>query len=199
MTSVVRVPLSSLPFNQKEALRYAGAVLTDELSDLIISCRCELEGIATPMICGTIVPVSITDDEIKLSAFTLNSRNLAKNLRGCSSALIFAATLGIGVDRTIFAASRTSPSKAVLLQGAAAEGIEALCDAAEERFIGVSPSRPRFSPGYGDLSLEAQRVIFSLLSPEKHIGLTLNESLMLSPSKSVTAIVGICDEGVNNA
>ena len=50
---------------------------------------------------------------------------------------------------------------------------------------------PRFSPGYGDLPLSAQKNIFAVLDPERRIGLTLNSSLLMSPSKSVTAFVGL--------
>ena len=50
---------------------------------------------------------------------------------------------------------------------------------------------PRFSPGYGDFPLEAQKDIFRTLDCSRKIGLTLNESLLMSPSKSVTAIVGL--------
>ena len=50
---------------------------------------------------------------------------------------------------------------------------------------------PRFSPGYGDLPLSLQRDIFRVLDCPRKIGLTLNESLLMSPSKSVTAIVGL--------
>jgi len=49
----------------------------------------------------------------------------------------------------------------------------------------------RFSPGYRDLPLTLQREIFTLLEPSRRIGLSLNASLLMSPSKSVTAIVGI--------
>ena len=44
---------------------------------------------------------------------------------------------------------------------------------------------------YGDLPLEMQKDIFNVLDCSKRIGLTLNESLLMSPSKSVTAIIGI--------
>ena len=53
--------------------------------------------------------------------------------------------------------------------------------------------RPRFSPGYGDLPLEVQRTLFSLLEPMRHIGLSLTDSLLMSPTKSVTAFVGLTE------
>jgi cobalamin-dependent methionine synthase I len=51
--------------------------------------------------------------------------------------------------------------------------------------------RPRFSPGYGDLPLELQTNLFKVLDCQHFIGLTLNDSMLMSPSKSVTAIVGL--------
>ena len=54
-------------------------------------------------------------------------------------------------------------------------------------------ARPRFSAGYGDFELSAQTEIFHALDCQRKIGLTLNDSLLMSPSKSVTAIIGISD------
>jgi cobalamin-dependent methionine synthase I len=51
--------------------------------------------------------------------------------------------------------------------------------------------RPRFSPGYGDLSLSVQSDLLNVLDARRNIGLTLSDSLMMIPQKSVTAIVGL--------
>ena len=51
--------------------------------------------------------------------------------------------------------------------------------------------RPRFSPGYGDLPLTVQKEFMTLLDCAHLIGINLNESLLMSPSKSVTAIIGM--------
>ena len=84
----------------------------------------------------------------------------------------------------------------VCLQAIGAERIEALCNAfslemKNEYAKSGRSLRPRFSAGYGDLPLELQREIFNALGCERRIGLTLNDSLIMSPSKSVTAIIGI--------
>ena len=44
---------------------------------------------------------------------------------------------------------------------------------------------------YGDLPLEVQTQFFQLLDCQRQIGLTLNDSLLMTPSKSVTAVFGI--------
>ena len=82
------------------------------------------------------------------------------------------------------------------MQAIGAERIEALCDSLCEELKSSlktegKTSKPRFSPGYGDLPLSFQKDVFRVLEPEKRIGLTLNASLLMSPTKSVTAIIGI--------
>ena len=195
MTRKIIFNAEELPFRVREALRYAGAPNTDGFISQINSCRGELVKESTPAVCDRILPILHGDGTVSMGGAVLTSRNLAGNLQNCDSVIVMAATLGVGVDRAILAASRTSPSKAVLLQGAAAELIESLCDEAERKILAGRDAKPRFSPGYGDLSLEAQKMIFDVLSPERHIGLTLNSSLMLSPAKSVTAFVGIVKNG----
>lgn len=110
--------------------------------------------------------------------------------------IIFAATIGVGVDRLISKYSRLSPTKALCFQAIGAERVEALCDEfcnkmKTELEKDGEKVKPRFSPGYGDLPLETQKMIFSLLDCPKRIGVTLGDTLLMSPSKSVTAFVGI--------
>ena len=57
--------------------------------------------------------------------------------------------------------------------------------------------RPRFSPGYGDFSIEHQRDLTLLLDTPRRIGLTVTESLLLAPIKSVTAVIGLSDTADN--
>lgn len=49
----------------------------------------------------------------------------------------------------------------------------------------------RFSPGYGDFSLTHQTDFFRLLQLEKNLGMSLNSALLMSPSKSITAVIGV--------
>ena len=105
--------------------------------------------------------------------------------------MLFAATIGVGMDRLIARYSALSPSKALALEAIGDERVESLCDyyndlVADEYKVNA----PRFSAGYGDLDLSLQKDIFKAL-PCANIGLTLNDSLLMSPSKSVTAIIGL--------
>ena len=133
---------------------------------------------------------------LDLSFAQTTSADLKKMLDGCERILLFAATVGQAPDRMILRHMRLSPYKTLLFQAAGSERVEALCDlfcadmAREygKKGFGLTP---RFSPGYGDLPLSLQREVFAALMPERHLGVTLNESLLMSPSKSVTAIIGL--------
>ena len=177
---------------EKEVLRYAGCkAAEDELCRLINECYKELESKLTYRLCYRRLELDIKGDVCDFGLFSVRSAGLAKNLEGCKGAVVFAATLGVDTDRIIAKYNRLSPAKAMLIQALGAERVEALCDCFCQSLAKEQRVKPRFSPGYGDLPLEVQRNVFSVLECEKHIGLTLNDSLLMSPSKSVTAFVGV--------
>ncbi len=196
MTEVINKSYDYAPVNLSEAARYAGAKKDDKtISDLIESCAKECESLSAVRYCACYAetPVFISGNEIDFSAFTVKSKDLAKVLHGADRALIFACTIGIGIDRLISKYSQINPSRALIMQAFGAERTETFTDLfLSEYALKENVSlMPRFSPGYGDLPLETQKDIFAFLSPQKSLGLTLNESLLMSPSKSVTAIIGV--------
>lgn len=184
------------PFSKEEIFRYACCRNAEsEISTLVESCINEAKDKLTYKVCYREFNVTVNGDLCDFDVFQIHSSDLAVNLKGANRAVVFAATVGVEIDRLIAKYSRISPSKAFMLGALGAERAEALCDAFCKDISSDSKVtvKPRFSPGYGDLPLEAQRQIFAVLCPEKTIGLSLNDSLLMSPSKSVTAIVGICD------
>ncbi len=189
MNEIIVKTLSAPAINKKEILRYAKApVPTAEISALLEDILPQCNAAVKYKVCYTVLPVTIKGDVAIFPQFSVQSSGLSENLKGAKSVLIFAATLGVDIDRLINRYSSISPTKALLCDAFAGERIEALCDA----FVSSIPAAAtRFSPGYGDLPLAVQRDVFTLLGCEKNIGLTLNESLTMSPSKSVTAFVGI--------
>lgn len=122
------------------------------------------------------------------TAFTVQSEALAQNLRGCEEVVVFCATLGVLVDRAI-QRHRLHPLQALVWDAAGTAGIEQLCDDFCRTL--PQPQRPRFSPGYGDLPLETQKQLLELLDAGKLLGVTLTDSLLMTPTKSVTAFVGL--------
>ena len=178
--------------DRREVLRYAGIRSSSgESSELI--CRLDeaillIDGKLSPRVCFCELDISECDFGASL--------DIKKNLRNSHSVIFFASTLGIELDRLIFKYSILSPATALLLESLGNERIEALCDVFCEdmrrmKLENGETLRPRFSAGYGDLPLEYQRRIFDLLEPHMQIGLTLNNSYLMSPSKSVTALIGV--------
>ena len=181
------------PLDRREMLRYAGArELTQEQEALLDECLAELLPLLSYKVCWRFFSVELRDGMIDLEFAKCKSASLAANLSGCRQILLFAATVGIGTDRLVAKYGRVSPVKALFCQAIGAERIEALCNAFCAGIEQETGSlQPRFSPGYGDLSLELQTEIFQVLDCPRRIGLTLTESLLMSPTKSVTAIAGL--------
>lgn len=124
------------------------------------------------------------------------SRNLADNLKQCTYAVVFAATLGLEADKLLQKYEVLSMTKASVAQSCGGACIEAYCDKLQEKIMQEAQRegyyvRPRFSPGYGDFALEQQKDIFHELECTKRLGVTLTESLLMYPTKSVTAVIGI--------
>ena len=138
-------------------------------------------------------------DIVRVEGMEIRSGALYRNLRGCREVILMAATLGMAPDRMAARAQAAGKmSRAVMLQAAAAALIEEVCDELNEQLrleaAGEGKTlRPRFSPGYGDFRLEHQTDLFRILEVQKRIGVTLTEHLLMMPSKSVTALIGISD------
>ena len=183
-----------LPFNKKELLRYADCKdLSPKIEALLNECIEEATQTLSYKVCYCVLPVNILGNTIDFAAFKVNSEKLTINLKDCEKAVLFGATLGTDIDRIIMKYGKLSPTKALFFQAIGATMIEALCDEfCKDIKAEVNVNlKPRFSPGYGDLDLSCQKNIFKLLNCSKNIGLTLNDSLLMSPTKSVTAFVGI--------
>lgn len=182
------------PFSKKEILRYAGCPSDNtEISDLINECIKEVKDNIIYKVCYLSLDLKINDNICDFGFFKTDSKDLSINLRDCNKTILFSATVGIGIDRMITKYSNISPLKALIFQSIGAERIEALCDAFCVKIKNEYKAelKPRFSPGYGDLPLDIQKDIFNILGCEKNIGLYLNDSLLMSPTKSVTAFIGI--------
>ncbi len=143
-----------------------------------------------------VTPISWGEDGFPVLPFAQKSEKLRNNLEGCSAVVLFAATVGSGIDRMIRRFEKSDPQMGLLLQGLGAERVESLCDLfnaevdAAAQSLGHSTCH-RFSPGYGDLPIEVQKEFLPLLDAERRLGIILSDSYLMTPSKSVTAIIGI--------
>lgn len=182
--------------DRKEALRYlgyAGVKSAQGIEDMFEECENLILPVLAPKAVYAPFPLAKGENNLlDLGFATVNSRSLTLNLEGCGDIVLFAATVGAGVDRLIARYNRLSPARAVVLQAMGAAAVEQWCDEVNARIVDeYGPARPRFSCGYGDLPLALQRKIFPALDVTKNIGVTLTDGDLMMPTKSVTAIVGI--------
>ncbi len=171
----VEVKNYTLPaVDERETLRYAGIKGEGEAFKPLLA-ECIFEGL--PLVTPRVAYLSLAKEELyALIPSAKASESLAAFLEGSERVLLFAATVGLGIDRLLARYASVSPVKALFFQALGAERIERLCDE-------FCQGKPRFSAGYGDFPLAAQREIFRALDCPKRLGLTLTESLMMKPTK----------------
>lgn len=191
------ITLTHIP--REEVLRYLGCPGTEDPATLALveGCSARLLAAARPKWTYRVFDLAVQTDGVRLDCgLLLPGRDLAAHLRGCSRAALLAATLSAPVDALLRRAQAEDLAAAVALDCCATAAVEAVCDLAEAeirvRFPGCSfPFR--FSPGYGDLPIELQDPILRLLDAPRRVGLCTTDRHILTPRKSVTAVLGISD------
>lgn len=187
-----------MKFDQKEALRYLGAQKGDRQAEILVdTVYLKLRNEVQARCIWKKYSCSVMQDKVIIAGSTeLISGDLARHLRDCRKVIVLAATLGVKVDNAIRRLALTSVTEGAAAQAVAASLIESYCDE-QQRAVdtGGLNQRPRFSPGYGDWKLSEQQKLFALLDCKK-IGLTLTDGMMMAPSKSVTAVIGLAEDAV---
>ena len=163
---------------------------------LIEACVQEVEMAAEAKYVMRRFPVEVGEDHVQAAGLILQSRQLARNLKDCREVVFFAGTLGNGVDRLLQKYARLQVSKAVVVQATAAAAMEAYCNRCQRELEAACAEeglfvRPRYSPGYGDLSLAVQREFLQVLQAQKTVGIVLTDGDVMLPEKSVTALMGL--------
>ena len=189
--------------NMPEVLRYLGYKGQDiggDLQGIINEAADECLANIRPSYMYRLFPVMIDEDTIYFtgSSLSLKSKNLADNIRGCTMCALLCATIGSAFDNKLRLLQATAPTKAVVFNSCGSTLAEQVVDAVEAEILettGMKKHGYRFSPGYGDLDISAQQTMFRLLTPEKYTGVNLSPSNILIPIKSVSAILGLSDEG----
>ena len=187
----------------REAVRYLGYgkhAVDDGTLALITEVFRELDQIKRVKSVYRIFDLQVGEaGQTEIAGWTVTSKNLAKNLTGCDQIVLFGATLGTEVDQLIRRYSLTDMAKAVVGQACAAAELEEYCDHCQRQIAREAERqgrylRPRFSPGYGDFSIHCQDTLMRMLDCAKTIGLTLTAGGMMTPTKSVTAVIGMSTE-----
>ncbi len=130
------------------------------------------------------------------SPFTICSSQVAQMLRESDPVVLFMVTIGSALEDEVkkrFDAEEMA--EAVILDAIGSETADVVADRmhrvvlkklAEEQGFSVTP---RFSPGYGDWPVTVQGEFLDVCSGEL-IGISVNESSLMLPRKSVSAVLG---------
>lgn len=181
-----------LEVSTREALRYLNIKSPDEaLLRLTMDCIDEAKSIASLKAVYVKSGVTVENDRVRLDFMEMKSSKLAAFLNGCKDAYVFAATMGARADMLVNKYLKTEASRGVIFNAACVAVVESFCDRLNGYLTGADSSTKRFSPGYGDLSLEYQRELLAYLDAERKIGVSLTDGCLMVPTKTVTAIVGI--------
>ncbi len=187
-------------------LGYAGQPLSAELDARIDAGMARCLEVARPRGCVRVFDVAGRGERdgapvIRLAgcALELPGRSIAEHLDGAVAVGVLAVTAGLGVDAELRRLSLTDRTAQVIVDAAGSALVERAADAAEASVVAAASDRglfcgTRFSPGYGDLPLTVQPTLLAALDAQRRLGVTLSPDYLMSPTKSVTAVVGLFEE-----
>lgn len=205
---VERFSIPSL--NRDEVLRYlgyGGQELSEELDRRIDEQIERALALADGRGTWQVYPVAdrrVREDGVPVvrlegSSLELPGASMKKHLDGADAVGLLAVTVGMGVERELRRLALTDPLGQVIFDAVGTTLVERVADACEARIVEEAHGRGlhtnfRFSPGYGDLPLTVQPDLLRTLDAQRALGVTLTESLLMIPTKSVSAVIGLFDE-----
>ena len=149
----------SLIVNKSEIYRYLGYKTGMDLpKEIETSVEEILDNVlkqSVPKVCYKYFETKV-GEQVDFGFMSVESKELASNLEGCTETVIFGATIGIYTDRQIQKEQILSPVRALIYQAVGAAVVEAVCDDFNEWIRQKEKEKgrdicPRFSPGYGDV------------------------------------------------
>ena len=182
-----------------EALRYLGAAKADgETVQAMEQAAAELEASITPRFVYKVFSVELAESGILLpeAGLSLPGRLAQSMLQFCNQAVLLCCTLGAEFDRMLRMAQARDMAKAAVLNACGSAYVEAGCEEAEKEIAARYPGMyrtDRFSPGYGDLPLSVQPGFLAAVDAGKRLGVTVTDTCLMLPAKSVTAIIGLSE------
>ena len=192
-----------ITIDKREVYRYLGyrmgkTVVNPAVDQMIDDCIETMQQVATPRYAYKLMPLSITDQIITIGDMTIESCHLCRNLQGCHGVYLMAATIGMGVDRLIKRANLTDIPAAAIYQAIGSAMAESVVDSVNDEIKRIEAKKgyychPRYSPGYGDCDLSTQKPFLSYFKNDQ-LGITLTDTYLMIPSKSVTAFIGVSDQ-----
>ena len=188
--SVMQIDARMVTIHPDELAARLGAGTDASFSELLEAKLAELRQAASCRAVYREVPVQICENNCALGDFFAPvSKTLARSLEGCKRAYLFAATLGLSVDRLIARCGALSAAEQFMADALASALIEGVCDYAQAML--PSETAARCSPGYGDFDLGHQAKLLESIHADQTLGILLTTDTLMVPTKSVSAVIGI--------
>lgn len=190
---LIRARISDLCYNQIVSFLGGRRKMMGEQTEKMISeCSEEIVKLSRPRVIYKILPAK----DGNIPDFPIPGENIKKLLSGCSAAVMMAATIGTEPVSYVERLRVLDIGRAFICDACASAAVENVCDNFENdlrealRAEGCALTR-RFSPGYGDMPLDIQPDFIAFLDAARRIGITVTDSYLMLPQKSVTAVMGI--------
>ncbi len=197
-------PGSELAVERSEVLRYLGyrgqeldGELDERIRIITEKCVTELE----PRYVWEVFDLRETQNGPVLCGPELapEGEDIKRHLHGAVKCAVMAATLGFEAERALMRLGQRSTTDETIYNAACTALIESAGDECEREIIGFARSMGlqtsyRYSPGYGDFPLECQRQVLDAVDAGGRLGITLTDSFLMLPRKSVSALIGLYPE-----
>ena len=192
-------------------LQYKNQNISDNLLKVIEQSIEETKSIINPRFVLRTYPIKKVNlpnekNQIILNGvnLTLKSDDLYNLLLECDECILMSATLGLEMEKEIRRLTYTDLTKGIIIDSCATTAIEEVCDIVQDHIAKKLLKEDkyityRYSPGYGDLSIENNVGINNILNSQKEIGLTVTNSGIMIPRKSVVALIGVSSKNTVNS
>lgn len=180
---------------KESALKYLGypTSTVDKKTEVMIEeCIQEIQSMCHPKFVHQQFTLSHDPLEIEELQLALPYQELMDLFDSCHSCLIIGCTLGQEIDRHLKYLSKIDMTKMTIFDAVASSYIEYVCDQYQDS-LSLGEHTFRFCPGYGSVPIELNKIFERTLAMSKHIGLTIQDSNILLPQKSMIGIIGIGD------
>lgn len=190
--------------DRAEAFRYMGykgGEIKESILKITEECEKSILGAIKPRVVYKIFDIAFTENGVEIIGTPLifKGSDIREHLSECSRCVLMCVTLSAEVDKLIRSYEAEGMEKALIADALASSAVEQVCNKAESLIhsaVGDYSFTWRFSPGYGDFPLDIQKEFISVTEADRKIGLTVTESLILIPRKSVTAVMGISEKAI---
>ena len=200
--------ISNVSLDKLEVLRYLGhngqeidSDLNLRINECIKETKNEIDTKYVYQIYDIKKDLNLNTVQFENTNLILKSKDISELLRNCDKCVLMCATLGFNIEKNIRRYSYNNLTKGIIIDACATTSIEEVCDLVQDSILDKVAKEEksltmRYSPGYGDLDISANRDILNVLDAHRKIGVTVTNTGIMIPRKSVVALIGITNEKI---